>query len=130
MVFLRLFHPTRKAWRNIIVKYSEPFLVQDPIATMLLLKEAKPHVCFQLLVFRKVSFLNRRLFLTAISAAILVGSFVIGSQLVQSSMAQELKEKVGGALQNLTGGANQTGNRTGESLENLGEKVQSALAGQ
>ena len=85
--------------------------------------------------------LNRRLFLTLISAAILVGSSVIGSQLVQPSMAQELKEKVGGALQNLTSGANQTGNRTGgalenlgnrtgEGLENLGEKVQGALPGQ
>jgi hypothetical protein len=37
------------------VKYGEPFLVQDSISTILLLNEAKPHVCFQLRVFRKVS---------------------------------------------------------------------------
>jgi hypothetical protein len=96
--------------------------------------------------------LNRRIFLTSISAAVLVGSFVIGSQLVEPSMAQDLggqigeqagqlgeqagqlgeqaKEKVGGALQNLTGGANQTANRTGGALENLGEKAQSIMPGQ
>ncbi|MGI0002595.1 MAG: hypothetical protein ACRD42_05895 [Nitrososphaeraceae archaeon] len=80
--------------------------------------------------------LNRRIFLTSISAAVLVGSFVVGSQLVQPSMAQDVgqmgeqaKEKVGGALQNLTGG-NQTGNRTGGALEQLGEKAQSMLPGQ
>jgi hypothetical protein len=79
-------------------------------------------------------YLNRRIFLTSISAGVLVGAFVIGSQLVQPSMAQEYggqaKEKVGGALQNLTSGANQTGNRTGGALENLGEKAQSILPGQ
>jgi hypothetical protein len=89
--------------------------------------------------------LNRRIFLTSISAAVLVGSFVIGGQLVEPSMAQDLggqigeqagqlgeqaKEKVGGALQNLTGGANQTANRTGGALENLGEKAQSIMPGQ
>ena len=78
--------------------------------------------------------LNGRILLTSISAAVLVGSFVIGSQLLQPSMAQEYgeqaKEKVGGALQNLTSGANQTGNRTGGALENLGEKAQSVLPGQ
>ena len=71
--------------------------------------------------------LNRRIFLTSISAAVLVGFFVIGSQLVQPSMAQDYgeqaKEKVGGALQNLTSGANQTGNRTGEGLEQLGNRT-------
>jgi hypothetical protein len=89
--------------------------------------------------------LNRRIFLTSISAAVLVGSFVIGSQLVQPSMAQDLggqigeqvgqmgeqvKEKVGGAVQNMTGGANQTANQTGGALENLGEKAQSMMPGQ
>ena len=80
--------------------------------------------------------LNRRIFLTSISAAILVGSFVIGSQLVQPSMAQVLgqmgeqaKEKIGGALQNRTGG-NQTGNQSGGVLGQLGEKAQSMLPGQ
>jgi hypothetical protein len=80
--------------------------------------------------------LNRRLFLTSISAAVLIGSFVIGSQLVQPSMAQDLgqmgeqaKEKVGGALQNLTGG-NQTGNQSGGMLGQLGEKAKEILPGQ
>ena len=48
---------------------------------------------------------NRKMFLIAISASVLVGSFVIGSQLVQPSMAQDLgqlgeqaKEKIGGAV--------------------------------
>jgi hypothetical protein len=85
--------------------------------------------------------INRRIFLTSISAAVLIGSFVIGSQLVQPSMAQDLgqmgeqaKEKVGGALQNLTGGGNQTGNQTGNQsggmLGQLGEKAQEVLPGQ
>jgi hypothetical protein len=93
--------------------------------------------------------LNRRIFLTSISAVVLVGSFVIGSQLVQPSMAQDLggqigeqagqigeqaKEKVGGAVQGLMGGnqtgGNQTGNSTGGALENLGEKAQSIMPGQ
>ena len=69
----------------------------------------------------------------AISASVLVGSFVIGSQLVQPSMAQDLgeqaKEKIGGAVQQLTGG-NQTGNQTGGVLGQLGEKVGSMLPGQ
>jgi hypothetical protein len=84
---------------------------------------------------------NRRLFLTSISAAVLVGSFVIGSQLVQPSVAQDLgqmgeqaKEKIGGALGQLTGGGNQTGNQTGNQsggvLGQLGEKAKEILPGQ
>ena len=83
---------------------------------------------------RIIKTLNRKIFLTSISAAVLVGAFVIGNQLVQPSMAQEYgeqaKEKVGGVLQNLTSGANQTGNRTGGALENLSEKAQGILPGQ
>ncbi|MGB7559312.1 MAG: hypothetical protein WBM37_12415 [Nitrososphaeraceae archaeon] len=48
-------------------------------------------------------------------------------------MAQDLgeqaKEKIGGAVQQLTGG-NQTGNQTGGVLGQLGEKVGSMLPGQ
>ncbi|MGA9166668.1 MAG: hypothetical protein WB053_04750 [Nitrososphaeraceae archaeon] len=80
---------------------------------------------------------NRKMFLIAISASVLVGSFVIGSQLVQPSMAQDLgeqaKEKIGGAVQQLTGGnqtGNQTGNQSGGILGQLGEKVGSMLPGQ
>jgi hypothetical protein len=81
--------------------------------------------------------LNRRIFSTSISAAVLVGSFIIGSQLVQPSMAQDYgeqaKEKIGGAVQGLTGGnqtGNQTGNQSGGVLGQLGEKAKSILPGQ
>ena len=53
---------------------------------------------------------GRKIFLTSISGAVLVGSFVIGSQLVQPTMAQDMgqmgeqaKEKIGGAVGQLTG---------------------------
>jgi hypothetical protein len=79
---------------------------------------------------------GRKIFLTSISAAVLVGSFVICSQLVQPSMAQDMgqmgeqaKEKIGGAVGQLVGG-NQTGNQTGGVLGQLGEKVKSMLPGQ
>jgi hypothetical protein len=49
-------------------------------------------------------------------------------------MGEQGKEKVGGALQNLTGGGDQTGNQTGNQsggvLGQLGEKAQSILPGQ
>ncbi|HVD07660.1 MAG TPA: hypothetical protein VNB67_04375, partial [Nitrososphaeraceae archaeon] len=81
------------------------------------------------------------MFLIAISASVLVGSFVIGSQLVQPSTAQDLgeqaKEKIGGAVGQLVGGnqtanqtGNQTANQTGGVLEQLGEKAKSILPGQ
>ena len=60
--------------------------------------------------------------MVAISAAVLASSFVIGSQLIQPSIAQEspsmgqqAKEKIGGAIGQLTGG-NQTGNQSGGAL--------------
>jgi hypothetical protein len=53
----------------------------------------------------------RKIFSTAVSATVLVTSFVIGSQFVQPSMAQDMgqmgkqaKEKIGGAVQQLIGG--------------------------
>ena len=69
----------------------------------------------------------------AISAAVLAGSFVMDSQLVQSSMGQDLgqmgqqaKEKIGGVQ---TG--NQTGNQTGGGvLGQLGGQAKSMLPGQ
>ena len=79
---------------------------------------------------------NRKMFLIAVAAAVLVSSFVIGSQFVQPSMAQDMgqmgeqaKEKIGGAVGQLVGG-NQTGNQTGGVLGQLGEKVKSMLPGQ
>jgi hypothetical protein len=84
--------------------------------------------------FRKISVI-------AISAAVLASSFVIGTQLIQPSMAQDLgqqaKEKIGGLMGQLTG-SNQTGNQTGNQSGNqsggvlgqLGEKAKSILPGQ
>jgi hypothetical protein len=79
---------------------------------------------------------GRKIFLTSISAALLVGSFVIGSQLVQPSMGQlgeQVKEKIGGAIGQVVGGnqsGNQSGNQTGGVLGQLGEKAKSMLPGQ
>ena len=70
---------------------------------------------------------NSKILLVAISAAVLVGSFVVGSQFVQPIMAQDLgqmgeqmgqqaKEKVGSVVEQVLGGnktGNQTGNKTG-----------------
>jgi hypothetical protein len=79
---------------------------------------------------------DRKTFLVAISVAVLVGSFVVGSQFVQSSMAQDLsqlgqqaKERIG----QLAGGnqtGNQTGNQSGGMLGQLGEQARSYLPGQ
>ena len=87
---------------------------------------------------------ERKILLVAISAALLVGSFVVGSQFVQPSMAQDLgqmgqqlgqqaKEKIGGAVGGLVGGnqtGNQTGNQSGGALGQLGEQAKSMLPGQ
>jgi len=66
---------------------------------------------------------DRKIFLTSISAAILVGSFVIGSPLVQPSMAQDLahkeeqvQERLGGVLTSGNQTGNQTGNQSGGPL--------------
>jgi hypothetical protein len=84
--------------------------------------------------FRKISVI-------AISAAVLASSFVIGTQLIQPSMAQDLgqqaKEKIGGLMGQPTGGnqtgnqtGNQSGNQSGGVLGQLGEKAKSILPGQ
>jgi hypothetical protein len=81
---------------------------------------------------------ERKIFLVAISAAVLVGSFVVGSQFIQSSMAQDLsqlgqqaKERI--AAGQLAGGnqtGNQTGNQSGGVLGQLGEQARSYLPDQ
>jgi len=87
-------------------------------------------------MFKK--YYDRKIFLVAISAAVLVGSFVVSSQFVQPSAAQDLsqlgqqaREKV---LGQLSGGDNQTGNQTGNQsggvLGQLGEQARSYLPGQ
>ncbi len=70
----------------------------------------------------------------------IIGSFTIGSQLVQPSMAQDLGqmggqmgqqagERIGGAMGQLLGG-NQTGNQSVGVLGQLGEQAKSMLPGQ
>ncbi|MGH9976609.1 MAG: hypothetical protein ACRD8Z_12360 [Nitrososphaeraceae archaeon] len=87
---------------------------------------------------------DRKIFLIAISAAVLVGAFVIGSQHAQQAMAQDLgqmgeqigqqaKERIGGAAEQLGGGnqtGNQTGNQSGGMLGQLGEQAKSLMPGQ
>ncbi|MGH9912150.1 MAG: hypothetical protein ACRD4W_06885 [Nitrososphaeraceae archaeon] len=55
---------------------------------------------------------DKKIFFVAISAAILVGSFVVGSQFVQSSMAQDVREQAREEILGQLGGDgdNQTGN--------------------
>jgi hypothetical protein len=74
--------------------------------------------------------------LIEVSAAVLASSFVIGSQFVQPSMAQDMgqmgeqaKEKIGGAVQQLTSG-NQTGNQSGGVLGKSVKKSGALLPGQ
>jgi hypothetical protein len=75
-----------------------------------------------------------------ISAAILVGSFVVTSQFVQLSLAQDLsqlgqqaKDRIGGVLGQFIGGnqtGNQTDNQSSGTLWQLGERARSYLPGQ
>jgi hypothetical protein len=67
---------------------------------------------------------NRKILLIAISTAVFAGSFVISSQFVQSSMAQDfgqlgeqIRERTGGEIGQLTDG-NETGNQTGNQTDN------------
>jgi hypothetical protein len=82
---------------------------------------------------------GKKMYLVAVSAAILLGSFVVSSQIVQTSMAQDLsqlgqqaREKIVGQLSG--GGDNQTGNQTGNQsggmLGQLGEQARNYLPNQ
>jgi hypothetical protein len=83
---------------------------------------------------------SKKIYLVAVSAATLLGSFVVGSQFVQTSMAQDVsqfgqqaREKILGQLGG--GGDNQTGNQTGNQsgggmLGQLGEQARNFLPGQ
>ena len=80
---------------------------------------------------------GRKIFLVAISAAVLVGSFVVSIQFVQPSAAQDLnqlgqqaREKVLGQLSGGNQTGNQTGNQSGGVLGQLGEQARSYLPGQ
>jgi hypothetical protein len=86
-------------------------------------------------MFKK--YYGRKIFLVAISAAVLVGSFVVSSQFVQPSAAQDLsqlgqqaREKVLGQLSGGNQTGNQTGNQSGGVLGQLGEQARSYLPGQ
>jgi hypothetical protein len=78
--------------------------------------------------------------LTTISAAVLIGSLVVGSQFVQSSAAQDLsqlgqqaEDRIGGVLGQFTAGNqtdNQIDNQSGGILGQLGERARSYLLGQ
>jgi hypothetical protein len=80
---------------------------------------------------KKQNYYYGKMSLIAVSAAILVSSFVIATQVIHQANAQDLgqmgqkvKEKAGEYL-----GGNQTGNQTGNSsaLGGLAEKAKSAL---
>jgi hypothetical protein len=80
---------------------------------------------------------GRKIFLVAISAAVLVGSFVVSSQFVQPSAAQDLsqlgqqaREEVLGQLSGGNQTGNQTGNQSGGVLGQFGEQARSYLPGQ
>lgn len=75
-----------------------------------------------------------KILLVAISAAILVGYFVVGNQLAEAQdlgqMGQQAKEKIGGAMGQLVGGnqtGNQTGNQSGGALGQLSEQARNML---
>ena len=85
---------------------------------------------FVLLSEKRQGHYDRKIILVAISASLLLTSFVIGSQFIQPSIAQigqQAKEGVGGAVGQLTGG-NQTGNQSGGVLGQLGDQAKSKLA--
>ena len=55
---------------------------------------------------------GNKIFLIGISVAILIGTFVVGSQFVQQSLAQDLGQDVG---------RNETGNQTANQSAGLGD---------
>jgi hypothetical protein len=77
---------------------------------------------------------GKKIFIVAVCAAVVLGSFVVGSQFVQSSMAQDLSQLGQQAREQLGGGDNQTGNQTGNEsggvLGQLGEQARNFLPGQ
>ena len=58
---------------------------------------------------------KRKIFLTAISAAVIISSFVVGSQFIQASLAQGLIQ------QGQLAGFNATGNQTANQSALLGD---------
>jgi hypothetical protein len=85
-------------------------------------------------MFKK--YYDKKILLATISAAVLANSFIVGSQFVQPSEAQDLsqlgqqaKERIGQLTgDNQTG--NQTDNQSGGVLGQLGERAGSFLPGQ
>lgn len=64
---------------------------------------------------------ERKIVLVAISAAVLVGSLVFGSQLVQPSMAQDLEQAGQQAEKEIAGAA--------QDLEQAGQQAEKEIAG-
>ena len=82
-----------------------------------------------LLAEKRQGHYDRKILIVTISAALLLSSFVTGSQFIQPSIAQigqEAKERVGGAVGPLAGG-NQTGNQSGGVLGQLGDQAKSLI---
>ena len=82
-----------------------------------------------LLAEKRQGHYDRKILIVTISAALLLSSFVTGSQFIQPSIAQigqEAKERVGGAVGPLAGG-NQTGNQSGRVLGQLGDQAKSLI---
>jgi hypothetical protein len=80
---------------------------------------------------------NKKILTVAISTAVFAGSFVIGGQFVESSMAQDLgqlgeqfRERISGEIGQLTDGnetGNQTGNQSSAGVEQLAEQARRIL---
>ena len=98
-----------------------------------MIKDKYNYEHFVLLSEKRQDHYDRKILLVAISAALLLSSFVTGSQFIQPSLAQGLaqkgeqaKERVGGAGGQLAGG-NQTGNQSGGVLGQLGDQAKSLI---
>ena len=82
-----------------------------------------------LLAEKRQGHYDRKILIVTISTALLLSSFVTGSQFIQPSIAQigqQAKERVGGAVGPLAGG-NQTGNQSGGVLGQLGDQAKSLI---
>jgi hypothetical protein len=66
---------------------------------------------------------DKKIFITAISLAVVVGSFTVGSQLLQPSVAQDLNQSREQARERIHVDGNLTGNQTDGVLGQLGEQI-------
>lgn len=66
---------------------------------------------------------DKKIYLVAFSVAVIIGSFAVGCQLVQPSMAQDLNQSREQARERIHVDGNLTGNQTDEVLGQLGEQM-------